>query len=89
MALSLYSALFPALNLNPKLFGAKLTNMAFLVSAFVNKMDRTGADFFDAIKTMREKLHANAIPVHCPIGAESEFKGMVDLVTMKALYLPR
>lgn len=54
--------------------------------AFVNKMDRTGADFFDAIKTMREKLHANAIPVHCPIGAESEFKGMVDLITMRALY---
>jgi len=54
--------------------------------AFVNKMDRIGADFFDAIKTMREKLHANAIPVHCPIGAESEFKGMVDLVRMKALY---
>ena len=53
---------------------------------FVNKMDRTGADFFDAIKTMREKLHANAIAVHCPIGAETEFKGMVDLVTMKALY---
>lgn len=53
---------------------------------FVNKMDRTGADFFDAVKTMKEKLHANAIPVHCPIGAESEFKGMVDLVTMKALY---
>lgn len=53
---------------------------------FVNKMDRTGADFFDAIKTMREKLHANAIPVHCPIGAESDFKGMVDLVRMKALY---
>ena len=54
--------------------------------AFVNKMDRMGADFFDAIKTMREKLHANAIAVHCPIGAEAEFKGMVDLVTMKALY---
>lgn len=53
---------------------------------FVNKMDRTGADFFDAIKTMREKLHANAIAVHCPIGAESNFKGMVDLVTMRALY---
>lgn len=53
---------------------------------FVNKMDRIGADFFDAVKTMREKLHANAIPVHCPIGAESEFKGMVDLVTMRALY---
>lgn len=53
---------------------------------FVNKMDRTGADFFDAVKTMKEKLHANAIPVHCPIGAESEFKGMVDLVTMRAYY---
>jgi elongation factor G len=53
---------------------------------FVNKMDRIGADFFDAIKTMREKLHANAIAVHCPIGAESEFKGMVDLVKMRAYY---
>lgn len=53
---------------------------------FVNKMDRIGADFFDAVNTMREKLHANAIPVHCPIGAESEFKGMVDLVSMRALY---
>lgn len=54
--------------------------------AFVNKMDRTGADFFKAVKSMREKLHANAIPVHCPIGAESGFKGMVDLVTMKAYF---
>src|SRR6476620_9558693 len=54
--------------------------------AFVNKMDRIGADFADAIKTMREKLHANAFAVHCPIGAESEFKGMVDLITMKALF---
>jgi elongation factor G len=54
--------------------------------AFVNKMDRMGADFFDAIRTMREKLHANAIPVQCPIGAESDFKGMVDLVRMKAYF---
>lgn len=52
--------------------------------AFVNKMDRMGADFFDAVQTMREKLHANAIPVQCPIGAEAEFKGMVDLVKMRA-----
>ena len=52
--------------------------------AFVNKMDRTGADFFNAVKTMKEKLHANAVPVHCPIGAESGFKGMVDLISMKA-----
>lgn len=53
---------------------------------FVNKMDRIGADFFDAIKSLREKLHANAFPVHCPIGAESNFKGMVDLISMRALY---
>ncbi len=52
--------------------------------AFINKMDRVGADFNNAVKTMREKLHANAVPVHCPIGAESDFKGMVDLVSMKA-----
>lgn len=54
--------------------------------AFVNKMDRMGADFFDAIHTMRDKLHANAIPVQCPIGAEADFKGMVDLVRMKAYF---
>lgn len=54
--------------------------------AFVNKMDRIGADYFDAIKSMREKLHSNAVAVHCPIGAESEFKGMVDLITMRALF---
>ncbi|MGE3954352.1 MAG: elongation factor G [Parachlamydiales bacterium] len=53
--------------------------------AFVNKMDRMGADFFAAVESMREKLGANAVPVHCPIGAEAEFAGMVDLITMKAL----
>jgi len=52
--------------------------------AFINKMDRTGADFFAAVESMKDKLGANAIPVHCPIGAEGEFKGMVDLVAMKA-----
>lgn len=52
--------------------------------AFINKMDRIGADFFYAVDTMKDKLGANAVPVHCPIGAESEFKGMVDLVSMKA-----
>ncbi|MDP1609188.1 MAG: elongation factor G [Chlamydiales bacterium] len=51
---------------------------------FVNKMDRTGADFFNAIRSMKEKLHANAVPVHYPIGSESGFKGMVDLIEMKA-----
>lgn len=52
--------------------------------AFVNKMDRTGADFFNAVQTIRDKLGANALPVHCPIGAEAEFKGLVDLIIMKA-----
>lgn len=53
--------------------------------AFINKMDRMGADFFDAVESMREKLHANAIPVQIPIGAESEYKGLIDLITMKAI----
>src|SRR5579862_6692284 len=52
--------------------------------AFINKMDRVGADYFMAVNSMKEKLGANAVMVHCPIGSESEFKGMVDLITMKA-----
>lgn len=52
--------------------------------AFVNKMDRVGADFFMSLESMREKLGANAFAVHCPIGSESDFKGMVDLIRMKA-----
>ncbi len=52
--------------------------------AFINKMDRVGADYFMAVNSMIEKLGANAVMVHCPIGAEGEFKGMVDLVTMRA-----
>jgi elongation factor G len=52
--------------------------------AFVNKMDRVGADYFMCIQSMRDKLGANAVAVQCPIGSEGEFKGMVDLVTMKA-----
>jgi len=51
--------------------------------AFVNKMDRTGADFFGAVNDMREKLGANAHPLYIPIGAEENFKGLVDLVLMK------
>jgi elongation factor G len=53
--------------------------------AFVNKMDRIGADFFAALQSMRDKLGAKALAVQCPIGAEGGFAGMVDLVTMKAL----
>src|SRR5215217_5733510 len=53
--------------------------------AFVNKMDRIGADFYKAVDTMVDRLGANAVPVQLPIGAESEFQGIVDLVGMKAL----
>jgi elongation factor G len=52
--------------------------------AFVNKMDRTGADFEAAVAQMRERLAANAVPIQLPIGREAGFKGVVDLVNMKA-----
>lgn len=52
--------------------------------AFINKMDRVGADYFFCVKSMEDKLGANALPVQCPIGAEGDFLGMVDLVAMKA-----
>ena len=53
--------------------------------AYVNKMDRMGADFARAVATMRDRLGTNAIPVHLPIGAEADFAGLVDLVTMTAV----
>src|SRR3712207_2460009 len=53
--------------------------------AFVNKMDRIGADFYRAVETMVDRLGANAVPVQLPIGAEAEFQGIVDLVEMKAI----
>ncbi len=52
---------------------------------FVNKMDRTGADFYNVEKQVSERLQANPIPVQLPIGAEENFKGIVDLVQMKAI----
>jgi len=52
--------------------------------AFVNKMDRKGADFYAVVKQMREKLAAPAVPVQLPWGAEENFKGVVDLISMKA-----
>ncbi|AFY77937.1 MAG: elongation factor G [Hydrococcus sp. C42_A2020_068] len=52
--------------------------------AFVNKMDRTGANFFKVYEQMRDRLRANAVPIQIPIGAESDFQGIVDLVQMNA-----
>ncbi len=54
--------------------------------AFVNKMDRTGANFFKVYDQMKTRLRANPVPVVVPIGAEENFKGVVDLVKMKAIY---
>ncbi|MFD1708459.1 elongation factor G [Siminovitchia sediminis] len=51
---------------------------------FVNKMDKVGADFLYSVKTLHDRLQANAHPIQLPIGAEDEFKGFVDLVDMKA-----
>lgn len=54
--------------------------------AYVNKMDRTGADFFSVLRELREKLRANPVPVALPIGAESSFEGTIDLITMRELH---
>ena len=52
---------------------------------FVNKMDRAGADFLKVVEQMKDRLGANAVPLQLAIGAEDEFKGVVDLVKMKSI----
>jgi len=54
--------------------------------AFVNKMDRSGADFLRVIEQIKERLGSQAVPIQLPIGAEEEFEGIVDLLTMQAIY---
>ncbi|HQQ20481.1 MAG TPA: elongation factor G [Bacteroidales bacterium] len=54
--------------------------------AFINKMDRTGADFGDVVQQLNDNLDANAIPFQVPIGSEDQFEGMIDLIKMKAYY---
>ena len=54
--------------------------------AFMNKMDRVGADFFMSVNSMIERLGTNPVPIQIPIGAEDEFRGPIDLVRMKAVY---
>jgi elongation factor G len=53
--------------------------------AYINKMDRTGADFFNAVETMKDRLGANPLPIQLPIGSEGDFVGVVDLIEMVAL----
>jgi elongation factor G len=52
--------------------------------AYVNKMDIMGADFYNVVRMMKERLKCNPVPIQLPIGSESSFKGIIDLVTMKA-----
>jgi len=54
--------------------------------AYVNKMDIMGADFFNCIKMMKERLQANPVPIQLPIGKEDNFQGIIDLIEMKAYY---
>jgi len=54
--------------------------------AFINKMDRIGADFLKVVNQIQTRLKANAVPIQLPIGAEDSFKGVVDLISMKAIY---
>jgi len=54
--------------------------------AFMNKMDRMGADFFMSVNSMVDRLGANPVPIQIPIGAEENFRGPIDLVTMKAMF---
>ncbi|KAB0663468.1 elongation factor G [Oryzomonas japonica] len=53
--------------------------------AFINKMDRVGADFFRGVQMIKDRLKANPIPIQLPVGKEEHFKGVIDLVTMKAI----
>ena len=53
---------------------------------YVNKMDRSGANFFEVVRQLKDVLGANPCPIQVPIGAEETFKGVVDLVRMKAIY---
>lgn len=53
--------------------------------AFVNKMDRIGADYFSVVNQIRDRLNANAVTIHIPIGSEADFRGLVDLIEMKAI----
>jgi elongation factor G len=53
---------------------------------FINKLDRTGADFWRGVESIKERLGANAVPIQIPIGREDKFEGIVDLVEMKAYY---
>ena len=83
MVPSQFSAASRAYSRSLKPCGDRRTKYKVPRLIFVNKMDRLGADFMTVVKQVRDRLGANAVPIQIPIGAESELKGVVDLITMK------
>ncbi len=72
------------LNLKQKQFGDKQQNIKSHDFVYVNKMDKIGADFQAAIESLKDRLGVTAVPIQWPIGAEADFTGIIDLVTMTA-----
>lgn len=78
--------LWAAFNLSPRQCGDQSEKYNIPKIAFINKMDRIGADFFTVLKEIEQTLDANALPITIPIGAEDHFAGIIDLVEKKAVY---
>ena len=84
-AVALFSTPSPAWSRSRRRCGARRTSTASRASAFVNKMDRIGADFFRGLEMMVDRLGANPVALQIPIGREAEFRGIIDLVEMHAI----
>ncbi len=72
------------LNLSLKQYGVKLTNTVPRM-VFVNKMDRAGADFLRVVDQIKNRLGANPVPIQLNVGAEEDFRGVIDLIKMKMI----
>ena len=83
MVLLLYYPQKAVLNLNLKQFGVKLKRYHVPRMVYVNKMDIIGADFYNVLKMMVERLNAHPVAIQIPIGSEDTFQGLIDLIKMK------
>ena len=72
------------MSLSLRLYGVKRIEYKVPRMAYINKMDIMGADFYRVVQMMKDRLQCNAVPIQLPIGSEDEFKGIIDLVEMKA-----
>ncbi len=80
------STAWPVSSRSRRRSGGRQTATACRAFCFINKLDRTGADFWRCVDSIRERLGANAVPIQIPIGREDQFQGIIDLVEMKAIY---